>query len=73
VKGKINDQLARAEAEAELAEADGASAVSSATAMVEKAALDAKAAARLAEIKSSMGIASPEPAEDAMDEEPDEA
>ncbi len=73
VKGKINDQLARAEAEAELAEADGVSAVSSATAMVEKAALDAKAAARLAEIKSSMGIASPEPTEDAMDEEPDEA
>ncbi len=72
VKGKINDQLARAEAEAELAEADGVSAVSSATAMVEKAALDAKAAARLAEIKSSMGIASPEPTEDAMDEEPDE-
>lgn len=73
VKGKINDQLARAEAEAELAEADGVSAVSSATAMVEKAALESKAAARLAEIKSSMGISSPEPVQDAMDEEPDEA
>ena len=73
VKAKIGDQLARAEAEAELAEADSTSAIDSATAMVEQAAVDAKAAAKLAEIRSSMGIASPEPEADAMDEGADEA
>jgi phage shock protein A len=65
VKDKINTQLAHAEAQAELADADGTTALESATAMVEKAATESKAAAKLAEIRSSMGIASHEPVDDA--------
>lgn len=56
VKGKIGDRLAHAEAAAELAEADGQTAMAGATAMVEKAAMESKAAAKLAEIRSQMGI-----------------
>ncbi len=58
VKGKIGDRLAQAEAAAELAEADGQTAMAGATAMVEKAAMESKAAAKLAEIRSQMGILS---------------
>jgi len=58
VKGKIGDRLAKAEAQAELAEADGQTALDGASKMIESAAMEAKAAARLAEIKSQMGILS---------------
>lgn len=58
VKAKIGDQLAKAEAEAELAEADGQASLSQATAVVEQAAIESKAAAKLAEIRSQMGILS---------------
>lgn len=69
VKDKIGEKLARAEAEAELAEADGESELARHTAVVEDAAKDAKARARLAELRSSMGVASPELIEtDAADE-----
>lgn len=56
VKGKIGERVAKAEAEAELADIDGQSALSDASKMVEDAAMESKAAARLAEIKSQMGI-----------------
>ena len=56
VKGKIGERVAKAEAEAELADIDGQSALSDASKMVEDAAIESKAAARLAEIKSQMGI-----------------
>ena len=73
VKDKIGEKLARAEAEAELAEADGAGELARHTAVVEDAAKDAKARARLAELRSSMGVASPELIEtDAADEEAEE-
>ena len=58
VKDKIGEKLARAEAEAELADADGAGELARHTAVVEDAAKDAKARARLAELRSSMGISS---------------
>ncbi len=86
VKGKINDQLARAEAEAELAGVDEQTELDGANALVEAAANDAKAAAKLAEIRSQMGILSPQdavaaPADDsstddggaADDESPDDS
>jgi len=56
VKGKIGERVAHAEAMAELADADGETALVGATAMVEQAAIEARAAARLAEIRSQMGI-----------------
>ena len=56
VKGKIGDRVATAEARAELNDADGQNDVAGATAMVEKAAADSKAAAKLAEIRNSMGF-----------------
>ena len=56
VKGKIGERVAKAEAEAELADIDGQSALGDASKMVEDAAMESKAAARLAEIKSQMGI-----------------
>jgi len=59
VKGKIGDRVAQAEAAAELADAEGQSDLSGATAMVEKAALESKAAAKLAELRSQMGVSSP--------------
>jgi phage shock protein A len=73
VKEKIGGQLAQAEARAELADAEGQNALDGATAMVEKAAMESKAAARLAEIRSQMGVASPEPApvEAPVDAEPE--
>lgn len=61
VKDKIGDRLAKAEAQAELADADGQAALDGASKMVEKAAMESKAAARLAEIKSQMGILHPTP------------
>ena len=61
VKGKIGDRLAKAEAAAELSDADGQTALDGASKMVEKAAMESKAAARLAEIKSQMGILSETP------------
>jgi phage shock protein A len=72
VRDKIGEKLARAEAEAELSEADGAGELARHTAVVEDAANEAKARARLAELRSSMGVASPEFVEtDAADEEPE--
>ncbi len=56
VKDKINNQVAQAEAQAELADAEGQTDLSGATAMVEQAALESKAAARLAEIRAQMGV-----------------
>ncbi len=56
VKGKIGARVAQAEAMAELADVDGQTALAGATAMVEQAAIEARAAARLAEIRSQMGI-----------------
>ena len=61
VKGKIGERVAKAEAAAELADVDGQSALDDASKMVENAAMESKAAARLAEIKSQMGILSSEP------------
>ena len=61
VKGKIAERVAKAEAAAELADVDGQSALDDASKMVENAAMESKAAARLAEIKSQMGILSSEP------------
>ena len=58
VKDKIGERVAMAEATAELAEADGQSALAGATEMVEAAAVESQAAAKLAEIKSQMGILS---------------
>lgn len=58
VKGKIGDKLAKAEAVAELDEIDQKDDLAGASAMVEQAALESKAAARLAEIRSQMGIGS---------------
>ncbi len=63
VKGKIEGRVISAEARAELDDADGQNDIAGATAMVEAAAAESKAAAKLAEIKSSMGIlGSPDPA-----------
>lgn len=59
VKGKIGERIAIAEAEAELADIDGQSDLSGATAMVEQAALESKAAAKLAELRSQMGVSAP--------------
>ena len=56
VKGKITGRVASAEAEAELNDADGQNAIAGATAMVEQAAAESKAAAKLAEIRNSMGF-----------------
>lgn len=69
VKGKIGEKLAKAEAMAELADADGESALAGATAMVEQAAIESRAAAKLAEIRSQMGVSAPLPAEDASPED----
>ena len=77
VKGKIGDRLAKAEAAAELSDADGQTALDGASKMVEKAAMESKAAARLAEIKSQMGILSETPqdsvAETADDTPPEDS
>lgn len=72
VKDKIGQRVAHAEAMAELADADGETALAGATAMVEQAAIEARAAARLAEIRSQMGISTdqvvaPAAAEDSSD------
>ena len=56
VKDKIGQRVAHADAMAELADVDGETALAGATAMVEQAAIEARAAARLAEIRSQMGI-----------------
>ncbi len=71
VKGKIGDRLAKAEAAAELSDADGQTALDGASKMVEKAAMESKAAARLAEIKSQMGILSETP-QDSVEETADD-
>jgi phage shock protein A len=59
VSDKIGNRVAQAEAFAELAEVEGNNDLSGATAMVEQAALESKASARLAEIRSQMGVATP--------------
>ncbi len=56
VKDKINTRVVTAEARAELDAVDGQNDVSGATAMVEKAAAESKAAAKLAEIRGQLGI-----------------
>lgn len=56
VKGKIGARVAQAEAMAELADVEGENALAGATAMVEQAAIEARAAAKLAEIRSQMGV-----------------
>ena len=56
VKDKITDRVAQAEARAELADAEGQNALTGATALVEQAATEARAAAKLAEIRSQMGV-----------------
>lgn len=56
VKGKIGDRVAKAEAMAELADVEGETALAGATAMVEQAAIESRAAAKLAEIRSQMGV-----------------
>lgn len=61
VSDKIGERVAQAEARAELAEADGEASIASATAIVEAAAIESKAAARLAEIRTQMGVARPDP------------
>ena len=71
VKGKIGDRLAKAEAAAELSDADGQTALDGASKMVEKAAMESKAAARLAEIKSQMGILNETP-QDSVEETADD-
>ena len=59
VSDKIGNRVAQAEAVAELAEVEGNADLSGATAMIEQAALESKASARLAEIRSQMGVTSP--------------
>jgi phage shock protein A len=56
VKDKITDRVVHAEARAELAEAEGQNALAGATALVEQAAIEARAAAKLAEIRTQMGV-----------------
>jgi phage shock protein A len=56
VKDKITDRVAQAEARAELADAEGQNALAGATALVEQAAIESRAAAKLAEIRSQMGV-----------------
>ena len=56
VKDKITDRVAQAEAWAELADAEGQSALAGATVLVEQAAIESRAAAKLAEIRSQMGV-----------------
>ena len=65
VKDKIGGRLATADARAELNENQND--VAGATAMVEKAAAESKAAARLAEIRSQMGFISDTEAEAPQD------
>lgn len=65
VKDKIDGRVAKAEARAELDAVDGQNDISEATAMVEQAADESKAAAKLAEIRSQMGFVPP--AQDAAD------
>lgn len=83
VKDKINTRSAVAEAQAELADIEGQGDLSGATAMVEQAAIESKAAAKLAELRSQMGVSSPSttpvdaapqdaaPIEDAPEDAPD--
>ena len=59
VKDKIGQRTAHAAAEAELAEIERKDDLSGATAMVQQAALEARAAAKLAELRSQMGVSSP--------------
>jgi|GEM_PF-1700699 len=61
VKGKIGERVAQAEAMAELADVDGENALRSATAMVEQAAIESRAAAKLAEIRTQMGVSTGAP------------
>ncbi|MGI9606088.1 MAG: PspA/IM30 family protein [Acidimicrobiales bacterium] len=58
VKDKIGERIAQAEAVAEVQEADTGADLSGATAMVEEAAAEARAKAKLAEIRSQMGVGS---------------
>jgi len=60
VKSSIGERLAKAEAVAEIDDADGTASVAAATSIVEAAAIEARAAAKLAEIRSQMGIGLPE-------------
>ncbi len=61
VKGKIDNRVATAEARAELDAVESKNDVAGATAMVEQAAAESKAAAKLAEIRNQMGFVSAAP------------
>ena len=61
VKGKIDNRVATAEARAELDAVESKNDVAGATAMVEQAAAESKAAAKLAEIRNQMGFMSAAP------------
>ena len=72
VKDTIGERLAKAEAAAELADADGTAIIGQHAAQIEVAARAAKAQARRAEIKTPLGVASPI-ADDLPPEAADEA
>lgn len=69
VKGKITDRSAKAEARAELAEVEAGNDIAGATAMVESAAAENAAAAKLAEIRGQMGLMSDEPQDAAPEDD----
>ncbi len=71
VKGKITDRSAKAEARAELAEVEAGNDIAGATAMVESAAAENAAAAKLAEIRGQMGLMSDEPQDAAPEDNPE--
>ncbi len=68
VKDKINTKTATVEARAELDAADGQAQAANATAMIETAAAEAKAAAKLAEIRGQMGLMGATPQDGPVDE-----
>ena len=71
VRNKIGERSAQAEAMAELSEVDDNQSLDAATEVVEKAAMDAKAAAKLAELRSQLGLLSePSPQDDVADDAP---
>lgn len=70
VKDKINQRSLQAEAQAELAEVEGKDDLAGATALVEQAAMESKAAARLAEIRAQMGVGASPSTETVQDAPP---
>lgn len=73
VKAKIGERSAQAEAMAELSEADSGESLASATQVVEQAATESKAAAKLAELRSQLGILADVPAEPAIADAPEDS